>query len=152
MTTSRMRSLATLAAAAAVVLLSSAPAGADDTELFVGAAVAAAPSRPNILFIMDTSGSMDTNVTTQVSFNPADTYSGSCRTDRIYWSDDNKVPKLQHRSVRQRDCIHLQCSPAEPDVVGHRVCRESRALAVEQESLGSALGRRRQQLDRVRGG
>ncbi len=32
---------------------------------------------------MDTSGSMDTNVTTQVSFNPADTYSGSCRTDRV---------------------------------------------------------------------
>ena len=60
MTTSRMRSLATLAAAAAVALLSSAPAGADDTELFVGAAVAAAPSRPNILFVMDTSGSMDT--------------------------------------------------------------------------------------------
>ena len=42
MTTSRMRSLATLTAAAAVVMLASAPAGADDTELFVGAAVAAA--------------------------------------------------------------------------------------------------------------
>ncbi len=60
MTTSRMRSRATLAAAAAVAMLASAPAGADDTELFIGAAVAAAPSRPNILFVMDTSGSMDT--------------------------------------------------------------------------------------------
>ena len=92
MTTSRMRSLATLAAATAVALLSSAPAGADDTELFVGAAVAAAPSRPNILFIMDTSGSMSTPVTTQVSFDPAATFSGSCRTDRIYWSNDSTVP------------------------------------------------------------
>ena len=68
-----MRLLATLTAAAAVVLLANTPAIADDTELFVGAAVAAPPSRPNILFVLDTSGSMDTNVTTQVSFDPADT-------------------------------------------------------------------------------
>ncbi|MBK7902082.1 MAG: hypothetical protein IPJ97_03360 [Proteobacteria bacterium] len=109
MTTFRKRSLATLAAATAVVLLSSAPAGADDTELFVGAAVAAAPSRPNILFVMDTSGSMDTNVTTQVSFNPADTYSGSCRTDRIYWSDDKRCPSAAPTSTSPR-----LLSPATP--------------------------------------
>ncbi|MGB7738002.1 MAG: hypothetical protein WBM03_02720, partial [Steroidobacteraceae bacterium] len=92
MMTSRKRSLTTLTAAAAIALLANTPARADDTELFVGAAVAAAPSRPNILFIMDTSGSMDTNVQSQVPYDPATTFSGSCRTDRIYWSRTNSVP------------------------------------------------------------
>lgn len=87
-----MRSLATLATAAAAALLTGAPAGADDTELFVGEAVAAAPARPNILFVMDTSGSMDANVRSQVPYDPAVTFSGSCRTDRIYWSRTGTPP------------------------------------------------------------
>ncbi|MBK6451801.1 MAG: hypothetical protein IPF84_04285 [Proteobacteria bacterium] len=147
-----MRSLATLAAAAAVVLLANTPASADDTELFVGAAVAAAPSRPNILFVMDTSGSMDTNVTTQVSFNPTDTYSGSCRTDRVYWSKDNRPPNCG--TDQYVAATAFTCSAAQPnlDFVRHFVRRESRALAVEPKSVGCALGRRQHQLDRVPGG
>jgi len=79
--------------AAAVATLASAPAAqADDTELFVGEAVAAPSARPNILFILDTSGSMDSNVTTQVPFDPATVYSGTCRTDRIYWSTSASRP------------------------------------------------------------
>ena len=92
MMTSRKRSLATLTAAAAIALLANTPASADDTELFVGAAVAAAPSRPNILFIMDTSGSMDTNVQSQVPYDAATTFSGSCQTDRVYWSRTGTPP------------------------------------------------------------
>ena len=114
MTTSRMRSLVTLAATAAVAMLANTPAGADDTELFVGAAVAAAPSRPNILFIMDTSGSMDTNVVTQVSFNPADTYSGSCRTDRVYWSSNNSAPNCS--TDRYVAATAFTCNAAQPNL------------------------------------
>ena len=125
MTTSRMRSLATLTAAAAVVLLANTPASADDTELFVGAAVAAAPSRPNILFVMDTSGSMDTNVTTQVSFNPADTYSGSCRTDRVYWSKDNRPPSCG--TDQYVAATAFTCSAAQPNLTSSGISYVAKA-------------------------
>src|SRR5690242_7360919 len=67
------------------MLAAGVPAQADDTELFV-ATSSGAGIRPNVLFIIDNSGSMNTNVVTQVAYNPADTYTGSsCRTDRVYW-------------------------------------------------------------------
>jgi type IV pilus assembly protein PilY1 len=125
MTTSRKRSLTTLAAAAAVTLLCSGPARADDTELFVGAAVAAAPSRPNILFIMDTSGSMDTDVTTQVSFDPADTYSGSCNKDRIYWSTDDKVPSCS--TDRYVKASVFTCNAAQPNLASAGIAYVTKA-------------------------
>ncbi len=114
MTTSRMRSLATLAAAATVVLLASAPARADDTELFVGAAVAAAPSRPNILFVMDTSGSMDTNVQSQVPYDPAVTFSGSCNTNRVYWSRTGTAPACDSKQYVSAD--KFTCNAAQPNL------------------------------------
>lgn len=92
MTTPLTRPIISLAIAAVLVAAAPRPAAADDTELFVGEAVAAAPSRPNIMFILDTSGSMSSNVTTQIPFDPATVYSGSCRVDRIYWSSNGRPP------------------------------------------------------------
>jgi type IV pilus assembly protein PilY1 len=60
-------------------------ARADDTEIFFGQNSNPAASRPNILFVIDTSGSMGTNVVTQNPYDPNTTYAGTCRTDRIYW-------------------------------------------------------------------
>ena len=62
---------------------------ADDSEIFTGAQKTPVP--PNILFILDTSGSMATAVTTQVAYNPSTTYGGSCKSSLIYFqpsSDD----------------------------------------------------------------
>lgn len=88
----QISSLLSLVAAGLATLASAPTAQADDTELFVGEAVAAPSARPNIMFILDTSGSMDSNVTTQTVFDPATTYSGSCRSDRIYWSTSASRP------------------------------------------------------------
>jgi type IV pilus assembly protein PilY1 len=66
-------------------ILSGVPAMADDTELFVGVHCAASMTRPNILFIIDNSGSMDTDVRTQPTYDPNVTYAGSCSATRIYW-------------------------------------------------------------------
>ncbi len=66
-------------------MLSGTPAMADDTEIFVGAASASSGIQPNILFILDTSGSMGSSVTTQVPFDPTFTYPGSCNNNRVYW-------------------------------------------------------------------
>lgn len=70
-----------LAAAAAVA---SGSAVADDTEIFFGP-TGATLGRPNILFLIDTSGSMSINVLTTTPYDPLVDYAGTCRDDRVYW-------------------------------------------------------------------
>jgi type IV pilus assembly protein PilY1 len=63
------------------------PAVADDTELFVQTS-ANAGVRPNILFVIDNSGSMGTEVVTQDTYSPSTDYSGfsgACANDRVYY-------------------------------------------------------------------
>ena len=73
--TLRSSSLALLLGLAAAL-----PIHADDTEIFIGRAENY--SDPNVLFVIDTSGSMDT-VTNFLAYDPATTYSGACAADRI---------------------------------------------------------------------
>ncbi len=59
---------------------------AEDTELFVtDISQAQINYRPNVLFIMDTSGSMDSEIITQATFDPAVAYAGGCAANRVYW-------------------------------------------------------------------
>lgn len=62
----------------------------DDTEIYVNQVTGA--GAPNVLFIMDTSGSMGSTITVEEPYDPATTYSGDCRTDRVYWSNDGSPP------------------------------------------------------------
>ncbi len=99
------RNLFRLAGTAAMLLIAGA-AAADDSEIFTGMSNSVSIVRPNILFIFDTSGSMSTDVVTQVPFDPAATYAGSCSASRIYFrsgsntsnppncSDNNSVPAV----------------------------------------------------------
>jgi len=84
------RILSTLLGCAA--LLAGAPAQADDSEVFTNTAFLATGVRPNVLFIIDTSGSMDTKV--NVYDETVDyTGAGICPKDRIYWQTaDSSVP------------------------------------------------------------
>ena len=69
------------------------PAFADDTELFVSdTSVTVDLVRPNILFIMDTSGSMDNEVESQGPYDPAFTYPGDCGASRVYWRTGTGTP------------------------------------------------------------
>jgi type IV pilus assembly protein PilY1 len=80
--------------------LSGLPAVADDTELFITDPALLNQSPPNILFVLDTSGSMDTFLQTQPTYDPSVVYPGACATDRMYWrtgytsigGDDNAPP------------------------------------------------------------
>lgn len=59
---------------------------ADDTEIFI--ATPTVNLRPNVMIIIDTSGSMDTLVDVRAPYDPAGTYSGTgatCDENRIYW-------------------------------------------------------------------
>ncbi|HEU4619678.1 MAG TPA: PilC/PilY family type IV pilus protein [Gammaproteobacteria bacterium] len=65
-------------------LLAGTPALADDTELFVYDSSVLAV-KPNVLFIFDTSGSMQTIVDSQANYNPSTTYAGTCDSTKLYW-------------------------------------------------------------------
>src|SRR5256885_3858523 len=56
---------------------------ADDSEIFTRSSSSGA--LPNILFILDTSGSMASQVTTQAAYDPVKTYGGSCSTALVYF-------------------------------------------------------------------
>ena len=71
-------------AAAALAAIGCA-AMADESEIFVGTGNAVSNERPNILFIIDSSGSMSEDVVTQVPFNPATDWPGTCADDRVYF-------------------------------------------------------------------
>ena len=74
-------------------LLISPVALADDTEIYTGTATFTSTVKPNLTFIIDTSGSMNTGVTMALGqYDPATTYTGSCDPTKIYWDDRGKAP------------------------------------------------------------
>jgi len=72
-----------LISVALLTLDSGTSAFADDTEVFYGNN--AASSDPNILLVLDTSGSMGSAVTSTADYVPATTYSGSCDSSYVYY-------------------------------------------------------------------
>lgn len=87
-------------------LLGALPLGnalADDIEIYVGADNDLGGVPPNILFVIDTSGSMSGQVemdgdtsggglVTQTPYDPNTVYSGTCISSRYYWDDDSDFP------------------------------------------------------------
>lgn len=69
------------------------PVFADDTEIYTGDVSSAAGIKPNVVFIIDTSGSMNTDETVETgTYNPATTYTGSCNASRVFWSTSGNAP------------------------------------------------------------
>ena len=69
-----------------------APAHADDTEIFVNQA-GTNGMRPNVLLIIDTSGSMNAEVALdRAPYEPNTRYDGSCNDNRIYWAVGGDPP------------------------------------------------------------
>ena len=83
------RTLSALLGCMAVML--GAPAQADDSEVFTNASFLATGVRPNVLFIIDTSGSMTEGVNV---WDPNKSYSGACPSGRIYWRADIAASKI----------------------------------------------------------
>jgi type IV pilus assembly protein PilY1 len=81
------------AAGLLLTLIVGAPAIADDTELMLQTPDGG--SRPNILFVLDSSGSMDEVVETQAPYDSNEDYTpatGGCAADRVYWTDVDLPP------------------------------------------------------------
>lgn len=75
-----------------LALTAGSPAIADDTELLLSTPNSTGADKPNILFILDSSGSMTSIETTQQPFDASVTYPGSCPTDKYYITDSNSIP------------------------------------------------------------
>ena len=95
------------------------PAVADDAELFLAVQdPLLTGAQPNILFIIDTSGSMDTDVLTQEDWNPATTFDGCFRNDAIYWSTTNDYPDCSSDQWFSKSRNKCQASYSQFDGVG----------------------------------
>jgi type IV pilus assembly protein PilY1 len=77
-----------------LALVSGAPILADDTELLLVAPPDPNELKPNVMFILDTSGSMNTEQLTGEPYDPSKNYStfGDCDEDKLYYSDDSSRP------------------------------------------------------------
>ena len=74
-------------------MLGSQPSLADDSEVFLSSTfTTGAGARPNVLFVMDTSGSMDSEV---IVYDRTKTYTGSCDAGYVYWGTSNPAMSRQ---------------------------------------------------------
>ncbi|MBT8132012.1 MAG: hypothetical protein KJO35_07070, partial [Gammaproteobacteria bacterium] len=96
------------------------PAVADDTEVLTGNRLD--PGRPNITFIIDTSGSMASDVVISEDYNPDETYSGTCQLDRFYWTQEgtgtSKLPPCDTNRYVNKDAFLCQTGLQAMDQVG----------------------------------
>ncbi|MEM9057080.1 MAG: hypothetical protein AAGD86_06365, partial [Pseudomonadota bacterium] len=86
--TNELKPLRSALAGFALAVMAGAPALADDTEIFVGNVLETA--QPNVLLVLDTSGSMGTVIDTAPPFDASVTYPGTCRNDAVYWNPGNR--------------------------------------------------------------
>jgi len=68
------------------------PVWADDIELLLSTPSASNAAKPNILFILDSSGSMTTIEKSLEPYSGDTTYEGECDPDFYYWTTDSSIP------------------------------------------------------------
>jgi len=85
-----------------LALVSGSPVLADDTELLLVAPPEPAALKPNVLFILDTSGSMGDIQTTGQAYDPNTDYSafGTCDPNSLYWGDGTSTPVCDVANTR----------------------------------------------------
>ncbi len=74
-----------------IAMLAGSPVWADDVELLLSTPSSSA-AKPNILFIIDSSGSMTTIEKSQEPYDSTLTYTGPCRSDMYYWATNSNIP------------------------------------------------------------
>ena len=82
---------------------------ADDSEIFLGANTSGAA--PNILFILDTSGSMNSSVSSQVPYDATAVYAGACSNTLVYYSNSSSIPS-GCGSINSYSATYQKCQSA----------------------------------------
>ncbi|MEQ1801315.1 MAG: PilC/PilY family type IV pilus protein [Gammaproteobacteria bacterium] len=107
-----------LAPVLAIALLLSPAVRADDSELFLSDPDAST-TRANVLFLIDTSGSMDTLVATQAPFDRAQTFSGCYNSNALYFSTNGATPACDNPNVLPKAANRCAASRQQLDSVGY---------------------------------
>jgi len=102
----------------ALALLAGAPAVADDTELFLLNPDPSLSPKPNVLFILDTSGSMTTTQLTLEPYDSAEDYPGACDSENIYWTNVDVTPVCDGSETAFFAKTAFQCDFAGIQVAG----------------------------------
>ncbi len=103
-----------------LALTTCAAAVADDTELLLATPPAAQDNKPNMLFILDTSGSMNTTEQTLAPYDYTQTYGGDCNSNNVYWTDVDVVPACDgtNQSYIVKSSFHCQLAVNQMSGIG----------------------------------
>jgi type IV pilus assembly protein PilY1 len=103
-----------------LALTTGAAAVADDTELLLATPPAAQDNKPNMLFILDTSGSMNTTEQTLAPYDYTQTYGGDCNSNNVYWTDVDVVPVCDgtNQSYIVKSSFHCQLAVNQMSGIG----------------------------------
>ncbi|HKW84887.1 MAG TPA: hypothetical protein VJN68_14140, partial [Burkholderiaceae bacterium] len=101
-----------LTAVGALATMVAPPSFADDSEVFTSSSFTVGSGvRPNVLFIIDTSGSMDSDV---LLYDPTVTYTGTCDSAAIYWvqttSTDSTPPAGTCTATKKINATANRCA------------------------------------------
>jgi type IV pilus assembly protein PilY1 len=113
-----MRKTTWMSVSFAIALLTGLPAVADDTELLLINPDPSQNPKPNVMFILDSSGSM---TTTQLTTEPYDgnvVYAGDCDSDRIYWTDVDVTPVCNATNLSYIEKTSFHCDYAANQIFG----------------------------------
>ena len=101
-----------------VALLAGVPAVADDTELLLINPDPTQNPKPNVMFILDTSGSMTTTESTIDPYDSTRTYAGACSSDRVYWTDVDITPVCDATNLNYIEKTSFHCQYATNQMAG----------------------------------
>lgn len=100
----------------------SVPVLADDTEIYTSLGAGTVSVQPNVLFVLDTSGSMDREITVQETYSASKSYTDvGCGSGRIYWSTDGNPPSCSSGNYFNSSALHCDHAFKEYDGSGNVV-------------------------------
>lgn len=106
------------------------PLHAEDIKIYTNLGPGAASVQPNVLFVLDTSGSMDTEITVSVAYDPATVYADNgCGTDRVYWSTSGTPPGCGSGRYFHRSALNCDHAVKEYDGAGNIISADGPLLA-----------------------
>jgi len=112
-----IRNTSWMSAGLLLTLLSGAPAIADDTELLLVDPNNQTP-KPNIMLIIDSSGSMTSQETTKEPYDAAQVYAGVCDPTMLYWTEIDAVPSCDVANIRLIAKSSFVCAAAARQLAG----------------------------------
>ena len=101
-----------------LALTTGAPVVADDTELLLVTPSSAQELEPNILFIIDTSTSMDSVEETIEPYDSTLSYAGDCGVNRVYWTIIETVPVCDGTNTSYIEQANFLCNFANQRMAG----------------------------------